>query len=87
MDFTNKLIIFYHEKDTKVIISVDGVETENYYYTWKRYRGRECNTFDDQCLTEPGLKRSFYEEQVCVHWQAWGSWSRLGLLLIIINYY
>ena len=49
----------------KVPRILNGTETTDYYYTYERTRDRECNTFDDQCLTEPGLKRSFKEAETC----------------------
>ena len=52
-------------KDEKVVKVVDGFETENFYHKFKRTKIRQCNTFDDQCLTEPGLLRSHYEEEIC----------------------
>ena len=52
-------------QDEKKFEQIGGKNTENYYYTFKRTRSRECNTFDDQCMTEPGLLRSTYEEQMC----------------------
>ena len=53
------------EQDEKKYEVIGGNRTENYYYTFKRTRTRECNTYDDQCMTEPGLLKSTEEAQQC----------------------